>query len=67
MLYSMALITDEPPSEVVQAGHNRCPINLTREAALAWLGPQGRKVSELFEILSQRHRPYYEHRIAEAA
>lgn len=67
VLYSMALITDEPPLEVAQAGHNRCPINLTREAALAWLAPQGRSSAELFEILSQRHRPYYEHRIAEAA
>lgn len=66
-LYSMALITDEPPAEVAQAGHNRCPINLTREAALAWLAPRGRTSAELFEILSQRQRPYYEHRIAEAA
>jgi putative SOS response-associated peptidase YedK len=66
-LDSMALITDLPPSEVAQAGHNRCPINLTREAALAWLAPGGRSDAELFEILSQRHRPYYEHRIAEAA
>jgi putative SOS response-associated peptidase YedK len=67
VLYSMALITDEPPPEVAQAGHNRCPINLTHEAALAWLSPLGRSSAELFEILNQRHRPYYEHRIAEAA
>lgn len=66
-LHSMALITDEPPLEVQSAGHNRCPINLTREAALAWLTPRGRNSAELFEILGQRHRPYYEHRIAEAA
>jgi putative SOS response-associated peptidase YedK len=67
VLYSMALITDEPPVEVAQAGHNRCPINLTREAALAWLAPHGRSSAELYQILSQRHRPYYEHRVAEAA
>ena len=67
VLRSMALITDEPPEEVAAAGHNRCPINLTAEAALAWLEPDGRSSSELFEILSQRQRPYYEHRIAEAA
>ncbi|WP_209005474.1 SOS response-associated peptidase family protein [Steroidobacter agaridevorans] len=66
-LHSMALITDEPPPEVQSAGHNRCPINLTREAALAWLAPHGRSSAELFEVLGQRHRPYYEHRIAEAA
>jgi len=67
VLHSMALITDEPPTEVAQAGHNRCPINLTHDAALNWISPQGRSSTELFEILSQRHRPYYEHRIAEAA
>lgn len=55
------------PPEVSQAGHNRCPINLTREAALAWLAPSGRSSAELFGILGQRQRPYYEHRIAEAA
>ncbi len=36
-----------------EAGHDRCPINLTREAALAWLEPRGRTSAELFEI---RHR-----------
>ena len=67
VLHSMALLTDAPPAEVAQPGHNRCPINLTHEAALAWLTSTGRSDAELFEILSQRHRPYYEHRIAEAA
>lgn len=66
-LNSTALITDEPPEEVQQAGHDRCPINLTREAALTWLEPRGRTSAELFEILQQLHRPFYEHRIAEVA
>lgn len=67
VLHSMALITDEPPEEVARAGHNRCPINLTPDAALAWLTPTGRSDAALFEIMAQRHRPYYEHRITEAA
>jgi putative SOS response-associated peptidase YedK len=67
VLNSMALITDEPPEEVQRAGHDRCPINLTREAAVAWLKPHGRSSAELFEILGQRHRPLYKHRVAEAA
>lgn len=61
VLHSFALITDEPPPEVAAAGHNRCPINLTRSAAEAWLSPEGRSAGELFEILNQRQRPYYEH------
>jgi putative SOS response-associated peptidase YedK len=55
------LITDDPPPEVAAAGHDRCPINLTREAAEAWLSPQGRDRNELFELLEQRQQPYYEH------
>lgn len=61
VLHSFALITDEPPPEVDAAGHDRCPINLTRSAAEAWLTPQGRSATELFDILGQRQRPYYEH------
>jgi putative SOS response-associated peptidase YedK len=63
-LTSFALITDEPPAEVAAAGHDRCPVSLTRSAAEAWISPQKRDLSELLEILEQRHRPYYEHRAA---
>ena len=66
VLHSFALITDEPPSEVAAAGHDRCPINLTRSAAEAWLSPQGRDVAELLELLEERQRPYYEHQQAVA-
>lgn len=65
-LHSFALITDEPPPEVAAAGHDRCPINLTRSAAHAWLAPHGRSEPEMFEILEQRQRPYYEHALAAA-
>jgi len=61
VLHSFALITDEPPPEVAAAGHDRCPINLTRSAAEAWLSPQGRGVTKLLELLEQRQQPYYEH------
>lgn len=66
VLNSFALITDEPPPEVATAGHDRCPVNLTRSAADAWLSPQTRTADELFEILQQRQRPYYEHARAAA-
>lgn len=64
ILNSFALITDEPPSEVAAAGHDRCPINLIRLAAEAWISPEGREAGESLELLQQRHRPYYEHRAA---
>jgi putative SOS response-associated peptidase YedK len=61
VLYSFALITDEPSPEVAAVGHDRCPINLTRSAAEAWLSPQGGDATALLELLEQRERPYYEH------
>ncbi len=66
VLNSFALITDEPPPEVAAAGHDRCPINLTPEAAHAWLTP-GQSRADYFAILVQRQKPYYEHQIAVAA
>lgn len=66
VLNSFALITDDPPSEVAAAGHDRCPISLTRSAADAWLSPQGRSVAELQAILSDRETPYYQHEIMAA-
>jgi hypothetical protein len=54
VLNSFAVITDDPPSEVAAAGHNRCPINLTKEAAEKWLAPQGRTPAELLELADWR-------------
>jgi putative SOS response-associated peptidase YedK len=61
VLNSFALITDDPPAEVAAAGHDRCPVNLTKSAADAWLSPQGRTLSELLELLGQRQTPLYRH------
>lgn len=63
-LQSFAAITDEPPPEIAAAGHDRVPINLTWEAALQWLQPQGRSDAELQALLDQRQRPFYQHRLA---
>lgn len=65
-LNSFALITDEPPEEVAAAGHDRCPINLTRLAAEAWLAPHSATRSALFDLLEQQQRPYYEKVLAAA-
>ncbi len=39
-LKSFALITDEPPPEVLSAGHDRCPISLNLEGSHLWLSCQ---------------------------
>jgi putative SOS response-associated peptidase YedK len=66
VLNSFALITDEPPVEVAAAGHDRCPVNLTRSASGAWLAPRGRSVAELEAILTDREKPFYQHAIMAA-
>lgn len=62
-LLSFAFITDEPPSEVLAAGHDRCIIPLRRENIDEWLQPNG-NLARMQEILDDRERPYYEHRLA---
>ena len=63
-LLSFAVITDEPPPEIAAAGHDRCPVPIKLENIDAWLQPQSKKPVELYSILDDRERPYYEHRLA---
>jgi putative SOS response-associated peptidase YedK len=63
-LLSFAAITDEPPSEVAAAGHDRCIIPIKPENVGAWLNPDSKNLAALYAILDDRERPYYEHRLA---
>ena len=63
-LLSFAAITDEPPEEVAAAGHDRCIIPIKPENIDAWLNPDPKKLADLYAILDDRERPYYEHRLA---
>lgn len=63
-LWSFAAVTDEPPPEVADAGHDRCIVQLRHENVQAWLTPQGSTLDQLEEILEDKERPYYEHRMA---
>lgn len=60
-LDTFALITDEPPPEVAATGHGRCPIFLRQSNLDAWLEPGGKSDAELFALLSDSERPYFEH------
>ncbi len=62
-LDSFAAITDEPPQEVSAAGHDRCIIPLTAVATEQWLDSNGILASAM-NLLDQRERPFYEHRMA---
>ncbi|MFT3955770.1 MAG: SOS response-associated peptidase family protein [Piscinibacter sp.] len=63
-LDSFAAITDEPPPEVAAAGHDRCIIPIRPEHVDAWLNPDPTNLKALYDILDDRERPYYEHRMA---
>lgn len=63
-LYSFAFITDEPPPEVLAAGHDRCIIPLKREHVDAWLNPDPKDLGALYDILAARERPFYTHKVA---
>jgi putative SOS response-associated peptidase YedK len=58
-LLSFAAITDEPPAEVVAAGHDRCIIPIKPEHVDAWLNPDPRNLAAQYAILDDRERPYY--------
>jgi putative SOS response-associated peptidase YedK len=63
-LLSFALITDDPPPEVMAAGHDRCPIPIKEEHIDAWLNPDFGNLAAQYAILDDRERPYFEHRLA---
>lgn len=62
-LLSFAAITDDPPEEVAAAGHDRCIIPIRPENVDAWLNPDPNHLKALYDILDDRERPFYEHRI----
>jgi putative SOS response-associated peptidase YedK len=63
-LDSFAAITDEPPPEIAETGHQRCIVSLQSNNIDEWLAPADVPKSRLEAILSDRKRAYYEHRKA---
>lgn len=52
--FGFAIVTDDPPPEVIEAGHDRCPVILDFNYADDWLTPQGKSQQELNDALSKR-------------
>jgi putative SOS response-associated peptidase YedK len=63
-LYSFAAITDEPPPEVAEAGHDRCIVSIKPENVAAWLNPNPQDLAAQYAILEDKVLAHYEHRIA---
>jgi putative SOS response-associated peptidase YedK len=66
-LLSFAAITDDPPPEVVIAGHDRCIVPIKPEHVDAWLNPDPNNLEAMYAVLGDRTRPFYEHRWLAAA
>lgn len=49
-----ALITDDPPPEVLRAGHDRCPVFLRSPAAWDWTRPEELTTEACLDLLTQR-------------
>lgn len=62
-LLSFAAVTDEPPPEVLAAGHDRCIVPVKAEYVDEWLQPRG-DLPRMYAILDDRERPFYEHKAA---
>ncbi|HEY8272074.1 MAG TPA: SOS response-associated peptidase family protein [Pseudobdellovibrionaceae bacterium] len=61
---SFAIITDKPPPEVLETGHDRCPIFLNEARVEEWLDSKSKSTAELLSILNDRQRTFYEHKLA---
>ncbi len=57
--YSFAIITDRPNPEIVEHGHERCPLFLKRERIEEWLQWQGDHAG-LDELFNAQENVYYQ-------
>lgn len=58
---SFAMVTDEPPPEVAEAGHDRCPIFLDSNLLDDWLTPAGKSPEHLLGLLDHKEKTFYNH------
>lgn len=56
---SFAMVTDDPPSEVAAAGHDRCPIFLRESSISDWLEPAGKSKEHLIALLDNKEKAFY--------
>lgn len=63
-LLSFANITDDPPPEIAEAGHDRCPVPIKPEHIDAWLNPEPHELQTMDAILEDRPPLFFNHRLA---
>lgn len=58
---SLAIVTDDPPPEILACGHDRCPVFLRADKIDEWLTPERRGLDEVMGLLQMRESVYYQH------
>ncbi len=58
---SFALITSDPPSEVLEQGHDRCPIFIKESNIDSWLKVNELDRQQAFNLLEQKERVEFLH------
>jgi len=61
---SFALLTDDPPPEIAEQGHDRCPIFLKEDKIDQWLDPTSKSKNDMYRILKDVESVYFDHLIA---
>lgn len=59
--YSFAIITDDPPKEIYERGHDRCPIFLREDLINHWLSPFDKTKSDMYRLLKFKQEVFYLH------
>ncbi len=58
-LKTFAIITGEPPDEVLEAGHDRCPLFLKRDQIDDWISPTAKNNKKILEMLNEIEKVKY--------
>jgi putative SOS response-associated peptidase YedK len=62
---SFAIITRDPPPEVVAAGHDRCVVAIKPDNLDAWLQPDPHRLSDAYAILDHPAEAYFQHELVQ--
>ncbi len=63
-ILSFALITDEPPKEILEMGHDRCPIFLNKNCWQDWLNPRNNEIKQNLDLLKNQENVFYDYQWA---
>ena len=58
-LKTFAIITDDPPDEVLKAGHDRCPLFLKMDQIDDWISPTVKNHKKILEMLKEKEKVKY--------